>query len=228
MQVQRLTMTTIKGIFMRKIMVLNAKGGCGKTTLATNIASFYASRGDKVTLADCDPQGSSIEWLQARNTERFNEIAGIKAWKTPTKPAKDTDYLVIDAPAAIHGREMSELIKRVESIIIPVLPSPIDIRAATHFIHDILLNAKVSRKQTRLAVVANRVRENTLIYDKLERFLKHLDIPMIGTLRDTQNYIRAAERGIGIFEMAPSAVEQDVEQWRSITRWLNSKRSLPE
>ncbi len=212
---------------MRKIMVLNAKGGCGKTTLATNIASFYADRGGYVTLADYDPQGSSMEWLTARDTERFEEITGVPAFKKPLKPSRDTDYLIIDAPAAIHGRQMSDLIKRVETVIIPVLPSPIDTRAATHFIHDILLNGKVSRKQTKLAVVANRVRENTLIYDKLRRFLKHLDIPMIGTLRDTQNYIRAAERGIGIFELAPSSVEQDLEQWRSITRWLNSKRSLP-
>ena len=212
---------------MRKIMVLNAKGGCGKTTLSTNIASFYAERGEYVTLADYDPQGSSMEWLKARDTERFEEITGVAAFKTPLKPSRDTDYLIIDAPAAIHGRQMSDLIKRVETIIIPVLPSPIDIRAASHFIHDVLLNGKVSRKQTKLAVVANRVRENTLIYDKLRRFLKHLDIPMIGTLRDTQNYIRAAERGIGIFELAPSSVEQDLEQWRSITRWLNSKRSLP-
>ena len=212
---------------MRKIMVLNAKGGCGKTTLATNIASFYADRGKYVTLADYDPQGSSIEWLAARDTERFEEITGVPAFKKSLIPSRDTDYLIIDSPAATHGRQMSELIKRVESVIIPVLPSPIDIRAATHFIHDILLNGKVSRKQTKLAVVANRVRENTLIYDKLRRFLKHLDIPMVGTLRDTQNYIRAAERGVGIFELAPSSVEQDLEQWRSITRWLNSKRSLP-
>ncbi|MDH5435197.1 MAG: ParA family protein [Gammaproteobacteria bacterium] len=212
---------------MRKIMVLNAKGGCGKTTLATNIASFYADRGDNVLLADYDPQGSSIDWLSARDTARFEEITGVAAFKKPLNPSKETDYLIIDAPAAVHGREMSELIKRVESVIIPVLPSPIDIRAASHFIHDILLNGKVSRKQTKLAVVANRVRENTLIYDKLRRFLKQLDIPMIGTLRDTQNYIRAAERGIGIFELAPSSVEKDLEQWRSITRWLNSKRSLP-
>ena len=141
---------------------------------------------------------------------------------------KGTEYLIMDAPAAVHGKEVTELVKRAESVVIPVLPSPIDIRAAVHFIHDILLVGRVSRHVTKLAVVANRVRENTLVYHKLQLFLKRLDIPFIATLRDTQNYIRAAERGIGIFEMAPSLVSHDLEQWKSLTRWLNSKRSLSD
>jgi len=211
---------------MRTIMVLNAKGGCGKTTLATNIASFYAQRGLSVALADMDPQGSSLDWLQARPENR-PAIRGIAGWKEPLRHSRDTDYLIIDAPAAVHGKDITELVRRAQTVVIPVLPSPIDIRAATHFIHELLLVGKVSRQQTKIAVVANRVRENTLIYHALERFLKRLDIPFVATLRDTQNYIRAAERGLGIFELAPSLVSHDLEQWRSLTRWLNSKRSLP-
>jgi chromosome partitioning protein len=210
----------------RTILVLNPKGGCGKTTLAVNIASFYAKQGRSVVLADFDPQGSTMEWLQARS-EKYPQIKGIPAWKNELRPPKDADYLVMDAPAAVHGRDVTKLVKRAQSVVMPVLPSPIDIRAAAHFIHDILLNGKVSRNETKLAVVANRVRENTIVYHKLQRFLKRLEIPFIATLRDTQNYIRAAERGTGIFEMAPSMVNQDLEQWRSLTRWLNSKRSLP-
>jgi chromosome partitioning protein len=100
-------------------------------------------------------------------------------------------------------------------------------RAAAHFIKDLLLVGKVSRQQTRLAVIANRVREYTLVYHNLERFLESLKIPFIATLRDTQNYIRAAERGLGIFELAPSLVYQDLEQWEPLLKWLRSKRSLP-
>ena len=110
-------------------------------------------------------------------------------------------------------------------MIIPVLPSPIDIRAAARFIQELLTVGKVSRKQTKLAVVANRSREYTVVYHTLENFLKSLKIPFIATLRDTQNYIRAAEQGISIHEMAPSSVWQDVEQWEPLIRWLNSKRS---
>lgn len=212
---------------MRSILVLNAKGGCGKTTLATNIASFYAVQGHKVTLADFDPQHSSLDWLAAR-PETSPHISGIAAAEETFRVGSDCDCLVMDAPAAVHGRGITNLVRRAQSVIMPVLPSPFDIRAAAHFIEELLVVGRVSRRETKVAVVANRVRENTLIYHTLERFLTRLDIPLIATLRDTQNYIRAAERGLGIFELAPSLVEQDLQQWKSLTRWLNSKRSLPE
>lgn len=212
---------------MRSILILNQKGGCGKTTLATNIASFYAQKGHAVTLADFDPQGSSLEWLEAR-PETHPVIEGVAAWDGTFRTPRNADYLVMDAPAAVHGRSVSDLVRRAQTAVLPVLPSPIDIRAAAHFIEELLLVGKVSRRQTRLAVVANRTRENTVIYHKLARFLKRLDIPFVATLRDTQNYIRAAERGLGIFELAPSLVEQDLSQWKTLTRWLNSRRSMPD
>lgn len=212
---------------MRSILVLNQKGGCGKTTLATNIASFYAQRGEGVTLADFDPQGSSLEWLAARPEDR-PVIQGAAAWDGGFRTPRNTDYLVMDAPAAVHGGAVADLVRRAQSVVLPVLPSPFDIRAAARFIEELLLVGKISRRRSKLAVVANRARENTLIYHTLVRFLRRLDIPFVATLRDTQNYIRAAERGLGIFELAPSSVEQDLAQWKTLTRWLNSKRSLPE
>lgn len=212
---------------MRTIMVLNSKGGCGKSTIATNLASYYAAdQGAAVALEDFDPQGSSSDWLAARPEDR-PPIHGIKAWEAPARAPRSTEYAIIDAPAAVHGKELTDLVRRAETILIPVLPSPMDMRAAAHFIKDLLLVGKVSRRQTRLAVVANRVREYTLVYHSLERFLESLKIPFIATLRDTQNYIRAAERGLGIFELAPSLVYQDLEQWEPLLKWLHSKRSLP-
>lgn len=211
---------------MRSIMVLNAKGGCGKTTLATNLASYYANEGVPVVLADFDPQGSSAEWLAARPPER-PPIRGVAAWEDTLRPPKDTERLIIDAPARIHGKELTDMVRRAQTVIIPVLPSPIDIRAAANFIKELLLVGKVSRDETKLAVVANRAREYTVAYQVLEGFLKSLDIPFIATLRDSQNYIRAAERGLGIFELAPHMVEHDLEQWAPLIRWLNSKRSMP-
>lgn len=210
---------------MRHIMVLNAKGGCGKTTIATNLASYYAWELEQnVVLADFDPQGSSMAWLKARD-ESWPEIQGIAAWQDPVRVSKNTDVVIMDAPARVSGSELTSLVRRVETIIVPVLPSPIDIRAAADFMKELLTTGKVSRKETKVAVVANRVRENTLIYHTLESFLKSLKIPFVTTLRDTQNYIRAEERGVGIFEMAPSQVWQDLEQWEPLIRWLRSKRS---
>ena len=212
---------------MRTIMVINAKGGCGKTTIATNLAGFYADRGYNVTIADYDPQGSSLDWLKSRPENRA-EITGLAAYGGETRAPKNTDFLIMDVPAAIHGKDLTPLVRRAESLIIPVLPSPIDMRAAAHFIHELLLVGKIKRDEVKLAVVANRVKENTVIFHTLEKFLRRLKIPRIATLRDTQNYIRAAERGLSIFEMAPSSVAQDLDQWRSLTRWVNSKRSQVE
>lgn len=210
---------------MRKIMVLNSKGGCGKSTIATNLASYYAYYEEKkVTLVDFDPQGSSLDWLKVR-TSKWPEITGINAIKEPVRFSKDTDIVIMDVPARVEGRELAGLVRRVETIIIPVLPSPIDIRAAANFIKDLLTSGRVSRKETKVAVIANRVRENTLSYHALYAFLKSLKIPFITTLRDTQNYIYAEEKGLGIFEMAPSKVWQDLEQWDPLIKWLRSKRS---
>ena len=212
---------------MRTIMLLNAKGGCGKSTLASNLASYFACEGKTVALVDFDPQKSSLEWLAVRSENDW-EIIGIDGTQADMKIPRNLDVVIYDVPAGISGKELTAMVKRADTLIIPVLPSPIDIRAASHFIRDLLLVGKISRKQTKLAVVANRVRENTLVYHKLEKFLSSLKIPFVATLRDTQNYIRAEERGLGIFELAPSLVAQDIEQWEPLLKWLRSKRSMPQ
>ncbi len=213
---------------MRTIMVLNAKGGCGKSTISTNLASYFAvEKQQKVVMIDFDPQASSIAWLKARG-DREPVIQGLPAWEKSVRIPKSVDVVILDTPARVQGQELSQLVRRVDTIIVPVLPSPIDMRAAADFMKALLLNGKISRKQTKLAVVANRVRENTLIYQSLQAFLKSLKIPFLTSLRDTQNYIRAEEQGVGIFEMPPSQVWQDLEQWQPLLRWLRSKRSQPD
>lgn len=212
---------------MRHIMVLNAKGGSGKTTLATNLAAYYAAvEGKEVILADMDPQGSSLAWLAARSSGR-PRIKGL-GHQDPIRPGRNTDCVIVDSPAAVHGRDLSNLLRRAETILIPVLPSPIDMRAATAFIKEVRASARVTNKQAKVALVANRVREYTNIWHELESFLEQLKgVPVLTHLRDSMNYIRAAERGIGIFEMAPHATQTDREQWQPIIKWLASKRSRP-
>ena len=211
---------------MRKIMTINPKGGCGKTTLATNMASYFVQEGYNVTLADYDLQQSSMDWLKVR-PEEYPDIHGIDATSGPVKAPRSTNFLIMDAPAAVHGAELAEMVKKAETLVIPVLPSPVDMRACAHFIKELLTVGKVSRKQTRMVVVANRAREYTIAYHQLEAFLGALKIPFITTLRDSQSYIRAADQGLGIFELAPSSVYTDLEQWEPLVRWLKSKRSIP-
>ena len=212
---------------MRTIMVLNSKGGSGKSTIATNIASYYATRGKKVVLADCDPQASSLEWLEARPPGR-SLITGIDGAGGSFRTPRSADYVIFDTPAAVHGPALAGLLRRAQSIIIPVLPSPIDMRAATPFIQHVLDNNRIARKEARVALVANRCREHYNVYHQLDAFLRKVrKAPFISVLRETQNYVRAAERGLGIFELAPYSVRRDLDQWDPIIRWLNSKRSQP-
>jgi chromosome partitioning protein len=212
---------------MRHVMVMNSKGGCGKSTLATNIATYFAMEGYKVALADYDPQRSSLDWLALR-PEDLPKITGIAAVDEGLRGApRDTEVLVIDAPARTRGSEMNELVRRAETILVPVMPSPIDIKASGHFLGELLELGKVQREQARLAVVANRVRENTLMFDELDKYLGKVKIPYLGALRQSTNYLRAFQRGMGVFELPEYLAGPDWEQWQPITKWLGSKKSQP-
>jgi chromosome partitioning protein len=208
-------------------MVLNAKGGCGKSTLATNIAVCFARDGLQVCIADYDPQRSSLDWLAQRPAE-LPAISGVPAYAEGLRNvARGTEVLVIDAPARVHGTELNELVRRAETIIVPVLPSSIDMKACAHFMEELLELGKVSRKQARLAVVANRVREHTLIFEELDQYLTKLRVPYLGFLREAQNYVRAYARGMGVLELPEYLAWPDWKQWQPISDWLDSKRSQP-
>jgi chromosome partitioning protein len=215
---------------MQRILVLNPKGGSGKTTIATNLASYFASRGDRPLLSDNDPQGSSTRWLKKRKPEQafIHGIAAFernarmtRAWQLRTP--SDAAHVVVDTPAAVMSQDMPEMTKNADAIIVPVLPSDIDIHACSKCIADLLLIAKVRRDENRIGVVANRVKRNTLIYQSLMRFLETLRIPVIAVLRDSQNYVRAAEQGLGLYEMKPYTVEQDLVDWEPMLAWLKAK-----
>jgi chromosome partitioning protein len=167
-----------------------------------------------------------MEWLAVRS-DYYNPITGIDGLREQVRVSRNTDVILFDIPSVTHGKDLSAYVRKVDTILIPVLPSPMDIRAVTRFVSELNDIKKVQQRNVKLGIIANRVKENTVVYHKLAVFLKSLKIPFIATLRDTQNYIRAADRGVGIFEMAPSAVAQDIEQWKPLIKWLNSKRSQP-
>ncbi len=212
---------------MRHVMVLNAKGGCGKTTLSTNCAVYFAREGYSVCIADYDPQRSSLDWLTHRPAA-LPPISGVAAYEDGLRHVPhSTDVLIIDAPARVHGLELNELVRRAETILIPVLPSSIDMRACAHFMSELLEIGKVSRKQARLGLIANRVRENTLVFEELDDYLAKLKVPYLGSLREAQNYVRAYARGMGVLELPEYLATPDWVQWKPIGDWLLSKRSQP-
>ena len=215
---------------LQRIIVTNPKGGCGKTTITTNIASHYARQGKNVRLFDHDTQGSSLAWIKRRDDE-VSEIVGVDAsknsdhrltrsWQLRVPP--ETEVALIDSPAGADISELATLFQKNDSVLIPVLPSPIDIHATAHFIKELLTAGGARQRMIRLAVIANRVRKNTLMYHALERFLFSLNIPFISSLRDTQLYAKAIEQGIGVQEIPGSSSKIDRQQWAPIFRWLET------
>lgn len=218
---------------MRSILVLNAKGGSGKTTVATNLAGYYADAGAKVALADFDPQGSSIDWL-AQRPDSYPKITGIEAQERGLRVPRKTDVVVIDAPSRTHDEQLASLLRRAQTVIIPVVPSPVDIRAAQRFLAELRDVRGLVKNDVKIATVASRVRDGGRTTEQLEDFLYDLKLPsgrrfpFLTLLRQSTNYLKAAERGISIFEFGPLATAADREYWQPLLRWLASPRSLPK
>jgi chromosome partitioning protein len=218
---------------MQRIVVLNPKGGSGKTTIAINLASYYATRQQSPVLMDFDPQGSSLRWCKKRQPAQpqihvipaFEKNAGTTRAFQLRVPSTAT-HVIVDTPAALDSPRMPDITRDADKIIVPVLPSDIDIHACSRCIRDLLLVAKIRREDDRIGVIANRVRRNTLTYQSLIKFLQTLGIPIVATIRDSQNYVRAAELGVGVHEMKSYIAREDVEQWVPLVDWL-AKPSSP-
>ena len=212
---------------MQRIVVMNPKGGSGKTTITINLASYFASRQQSPVLMDFDPQGSSLRWVKKRQPTQppIHVIAAFEKDSRTTRAFQlrvpDTaTHVIVDTPAAVESRAMPDITKDADKILVPVLPSDIDIHACSRCIRDLLLVAKIRREDNRIGVIANRIRRNTLTYQTLIRFLQTLGIPIVATIRDSQNYVRAAELGIGVHEMKSYVAAEDVEQWEPLVEWL--------
>jgi chromosome partitioning protein len=211
----------------QRIVVLNPKGGSGKTTIAINLAAYFATCQQRPVLMDFDPQGSSLRWVKKRKPGQpaIHAIAAFEKDSRTTRAFQlrvpdDATHVIVDTPAAVDAKQLPEVTRDAHKILVPVLPSDIDIHTCSSTIRDLLLVAKIRREEDRIGVIANRIRRNTLTYQALIRFLQTLGIPIVATIRDSQNYVRAAEQGIGIHEMKSYIAREDVEQWQPLVDWL--------
>ncbi len=218
---------------MQKIVVINPKGGSGKTTLATNIASYYASRGSEPLLMDYDAQGSSIRWVRKRPTE-LPPVRGVAAFKKDLRVTRSwqlqiptaTEVAVVDTPAGMDPRNSPEVMRGADFLIVPVLPSDIDIHASSQCLKELIRMQKTGMHRARIMVVANRSHPRSRMLGGLRNMADDLELPLIATLRDSQNYIVAAEQGMGIFDLRGRRVDRDFRQWRLLLECLDPPKTL--
>ena len=201
---------------MKHIAILNPKGGCGKTTIATHLAVYASTLGLHVAIADHDSQRSSLDWKQSR-PHRCADLDVIAAFKGH-KAAQDYDIVIHDMPAGSVSVENATLSK-CSKVIVPLMPSPIDLKAVLQLWVQLSEQGWLDNKNIDFGIVANRVKTNTKFIETFNEFVEKLEIPKIATLRDTQNYIRAMDDGLTLFDLPPGRVVKDLVQWEPIMDW---------
>jgi chromosome partitioning protein len=204
---------------MPVVVIANPKGGVGKSTLSTNVAGYFASQGHGVMLGDADRQQSSALWLRlrppvARTIETWDVSPDLIA-----RPPRGTSHVVLDTPAGLHGWRFKDVLKLADKVLVPLQPSIFDIYATRAFLDELAESRQADRLQ--IGIVGMRVDGRTIAADKLHEFVDGLGLPVLGYLRDTQNYIHLAARGLTVFDVAPSRVEKDLQQWQGICAWLD-------
>lgn len=208
---------------MAVIVVANPKGGVGKSTLSTNLAGYFASRGEWVALADLDRQQSAHAWLDIRPSG----LPQIEAWNIdlddPQKPPKGLEQVVIDTPAGVHGNRLDISLGVADRVVVPLQPSIFDILATRDFLDRLAKEKAVRKGNIKIGIVGMRVDARTKSADQLHRFVEGLGLPVLGYIRDTQNYVQLSAQGLTLWDVTPSRVTKDLEQWQPIIEWLDAK-----
>ncbi|MGE5490277.1 MAG: AAA family ATPase [Actinomycetota bacterium] len=207
---------------MKSFLIANPKGGVGKSTLATNLAGYFARQGHKVMLGDIDRQQSAREWLKLRSPA----LPPIGTWEVeedkPARPPKGTTHAILDTPAGLHGKRLGQVLKLVDRVIVPLQPSIFDILATKDFLDALAEEKEIRKHQAYVAVVGMRVDARTRAAAELERFLEGQGLPVAAYLRDTQTYVQAAAHGLTVFDLSPSRAGQDQAQWQPLIDWVNA------
>jgi chromosome partitioning protein len=205
---------------MPVVVVANPQGGVGKSTVATNIAGYFASRGHPVMLGDADRQQSSRLWLHLRPPE----ARPIASWEVDkdqlARPPKGITHVVLDTAAGLHGKLFKDTLRIADKVVVPLSPSIFDIYATRVFLDELAQHGKSGR--TQVGIIGTRVDSRTIAADHLHEFVDGLGLPVLGYLRPTQNYVHLAARGLTLWDVAPGKVEKDLEQWQGICRWLDA------
>lgn len=201
------------------VLIANPKGGVGKSTAATNLAGYFARSGQATMLGDLDRQQSALAWLGIRP----ESLPRIESWdrsdEKVARPPKGVTHVVLDTPAGIHGHALKDALKIADRLIIPLQPSLFDIYATQAFLVR-LAEKGLMKDGGHVGVLGMRVDARTRAAEQLQRFVEQLGLPVLGFLRDTQNYVQLAAHGLTLWDVAPGRVAKDLEQWQSLLEWV--------
>ena len=204
---------------MNVILIANPKGGSGKTTLSTNIAGYLAASGYRVMILDLDKQKSATQWLMNRPFE--SPI--IDLLPNGGENQLSADWLVIDSPAGLHGKNLERALKLSQMVVVPIAPSLFDIQASQEFLKLLVEEKTIRKGKIFIGLVGMRMSPNTRAAKLLEQFIEGLDLPVLAYLRETQVYVNAAFEGKTLFDLPPSLAERELEQWEYLINWLEQK-----
>jgi len=204
---------------MRSILIANPKGGSGKTTLATNLAGYLASLRETVCLWDLDRQQSAMEWLKLRP----KDVPPIIRLDERDSAPRKAEWLVLDSPAGLHGKRLTEMVKQASKVLVPIMPSVFDIAATRDFLGALAEEKAVRKHRAFVGVVGTRVDPRTRAATQLITYLREHDMPLVGWLRDTQLYANAAFMGLSIFDVAPWQSEREAPFWQPIIDWVRAE-----
>lgn len=210
---------------MRTFLVANPKGGCGKSTLAVHLASWFARCDEVVCLGDLDRQQSSRQWLDLRPPS----LPAIQHWAFSgcelSEPPRDCSLAILDTPAGLHGKPLKKILAEVDRIVVPVSPSRFDMLASRNFFEELAQIKTVRKDKVGIAVVGMRVDRRTHSSQQLIDFLQEFDLPLLGCISGAQRYVQAIDSGTTLFD-APTPDAMAFEQWRPLLDWLVSRRKL--
>lgn len=207
---------------MRTILVASSKGGCGKTTIASNLAAFYSAAGKETALIDCDRQGSSLRWAEKR-AHLDGAVLGMQGKigaRTTSKVPEGTKRVIIDTPAGIRASEIEELLGQAHALVIPVMPSVIDLEATEAFVEDLYSINAIKRGKFPVAIVANRLKPWTNASQQAIERIKNWQLPLVAQLRDSQGYVLMAGLGRSIFDYHSEQIRSHQDDWAPLLKWL--------
>ncbi len=205
---------------MPVIVVANPKGGAGKSTLSTQLAGYLANQGHAVMLGDMDRQQSSRLWLGLRPAD----AAPIRGWdmtgEDGVKPPKGTTHVVVDTPAGLRGKKLSSVLRVAHRVLVPLQASVFDLHATRDFLAELAEHKHSGRAQ--VGIVGMRMDVRTIAADRLRAFVEATGLPVLGHLRNTQNYVHLAAQGLSLFDVAAPRVARDLAQWEGICHWVDA------